>query len=385
MPSSPGSGGPTSQDRIGIRAGSSMAASESYGTVTAAGLGTATMVCGTQVVGFGHPMEFSGASTMSLHGARTVLIQDDPTVAGFKVANIGAPIGTVDQDRQVGIHGVKGALPVSSDITSEADDAAGHFAGTTHVTVPDLVPDLDFTHLLAVQDRAIDRVGKGTAETRWTIEGKRADGTPFKLNRSNTYADPYDVSSTTAFALADNLSTLIDNGGEKITITSVDTHSTMHEYYEAYTVARVQAREGGAWRTVGPRHPGLFRAGTMAKLKVRLTSDEAAPRELRMAVKVPRHAAGRVGTLSVVGGNAGSEFSDFFFDDGFDVFSSSAPSSSTFPRVLKSTRDDLKNNRVQAILQFRHAPRPANAAHTDTAAIDRVVGGRVKAQVFAIG
>lgn len=322
---------------------------------------------------------------MSLHGARTVLIQDDPTVAGFKVANIGAPIGTVDQDRQSGIHGVTGPQPVSSDITSQADDAAGHFTGTTHVTVPDLVTDLDFTHLLAVQDRALDRIRKGTAEGRWTIVGKRADGTPFRLSRSNTYADPYDLSSATAFALADDMSRLIDNGGEKITITSVDTQSTMHEDYAPYTIAKVQVWQARAWRTVGPRHRGVFRAGRIAKLKVRLTSAEAAPRELRMRVRVPRDAAGRVGTLNVVGGNAGSEFSDFFFYEGFDAFDGpSAPTSNTFPDVLKSLRGGLKNNQVRATLRFRHAPRPANAARTDTKTIDQVVDGRMRAQIFAV-
>ena len=108
--------GPTSSEPIDVAAGGNLAASMSYGTITAAGVGTATAVCGDEVLAFGHPMNFTGPATMSLHGARATHIQDDQTLSGFKVANLGAPIGTVDGDRLAGLHAEKGALPTSYDV-----------------------------------------------------------------------------------------------------------------------------------------------------------------------------------------------------------------------------------------------------------------------------
>ena len=97
---------------------------DEHGDVTAAGIGTATAVCGDEVLGFGHPMNFTGPSSMSLHGARATHIQDDSVFGGFKSANIGAPIGTVDGDRTAGLHAVTGPTPTTYDVTSDATDGA---------------------------------------------------------------------------------------------------------------------------------------------------------------------------------------------------------------------------------------------------------------------
>ena len=109
-----GSPGGTAAASIPVVAGGNMAASLSYGTVTSSALGTATLVCGSQVVGFGHPFDFTGPTNLTLHGASTVLIQDDSTGSGFNVANLGAPVGTVDNDRLAGIHAVTGPPPTSA-------------------------------------------------------------------------------------------------------------------------------------------------------------------------------------------------------------------------------------------------------------------------------
>ena len=57
-----------------------------WGDVTMAGIGTATSVCGDRVVGFGHPMNWTGDTTLGLHPADAIYVQED-LVAGFKVAN----------------------------------------------------------------------------------------------------------------------------------------------------------------------------------------------------------------------------------------------------------------------------------------------------------
>ena len=83
----------TDGEPIPVMAGGNLAASISYGDVSATGVGTATAVCGNEVLAFGHPMAYTGPSQMSMHGADAVHVQEDPVGPGFKVANAGAPIG----------------------------------------------------------------------------------------------------------------------------------------------------------------------------------------------------------------------------------------------------------------------------------------------------
>jgi hypothetical protein len=377
--------GPASTEPIDVTAGGNLAASVSYGVVTAAGLGTATMVCGDQVVGFGHPMSFSGHSTMSLHGARAVYVQNDPTLPGFKVANLGAPVGTVDGDRLAGVHAVKGVLPVSRDVTSLATNGATRFSGTTHVTVPEMLPEIGFLTMIGIQDRALDRTGPGTAWAGWTIKGLRKNGTPFALTRRSLYADSADVSAATALALADDLTAIQDNDGEVVKITSVDTESHVGIPYETYAISKIQARMFGRWIPVGGSRPVPLRAGTVARLKVFLTSREGAPRTLVVRVHVPTHAAGRVGTLHVIGGNNDAEDSGDFFDEGDGAFDSPpAPSPSTFPNLLKALAARPQHNEVVATLRFRHAPGTASRPRVGERALNRVVSGDVSAPVVAL-
>lgn len=369
--------GPTSSERIDVAAGGNLAASMSYGTITAAGVGTATAVCGDEVLAFGHPMNFTGPATMSLHGARATHIQDDQTLSGFKVANIGAPIGTVDGDRLAGLHAAKGALPTSYDVSSEASQGADTKAATTHVTVPALMPEMGFSTMVAAQDRVLDRIGQGTASAGWTIEGLRKDGTPFSFTRSDLYADSSDISVAPAIRLADDLSAIQYNPGEVVKITSVDTTSTLEDAYETYAIQKVQAYRGGRWVTLQQRQASWLRAGRTTQLKVFLTSREGDPRTLDVSVVVPARASGVFGTLTVTGGDEQAFSADDFFDleeDGFEE-QSPAPSSSTFPKVLKELGAGPKHNEVRATLRFRGAPGDAGKAKQSSVTMNRVVGG----------
>ena len=189
--------------------------------MTASALGTATLVCGAEVVGFGHPFLYTGASTMVLHGARALYIQGDPAWSAYKVGNLGAPIGTVDADRFAGVHARKGAVPRASTVSSTATDGGSKASGTSRITVPEYVAELTYANMSAIHDRALDRTGKGTATSAWTIRGLRKNGRSFSFSRSDMYADPTDVSDAAALPMAEDLMAIQDNPGEVVRITSV--------------------------------------------------------------------------------------------------------------------------------------------------------------------
>ncbi len=376
--------GPASTERIGVTAGGNMAASLSYGVVTAGALGTATMVCGDQVVGFGHPFTFSGASTTSLHGARALFVQDDPTFPGFKVANLGAPIGTVDGDHLVGVHAVTPALPARWDVTSVATKGSTRVSGTTHVTVPRFFPDIGFLNLMSIQQKALDQVGPGTVSAAWTITGRRKKGTPFRFTRHDVYADSEDVSAATANALGEDLSAILDNEAEVVEVTSLHSVSRVGAPYVTYAISKVQARMSGRWVPMSSRHPAAVRAGTVARLKVFLTSREGSPRTVVVRVFVPSHAAGRRGSLHVIGGNNDAESSEDLFEEGGGFGGPTAPAASTFPQVLKALTAAPQHNQVVATLRFRHAPGTASRPRVGRQTLRRVVSGDLTVPVVAV-
>ena len=163
-----------------VVAGGNLAATYSYGDIVFGGVGTATSVCDNKVVGFGHPMDFLGETTLSLHPASAIYIQPDSLGAPFKVANFAAPVGTINEDHQAGITGFFGATPHGATVTSDVTYKARHREGSTTVTVPDAWASVTFYQQIANHDRVIDAIKKGSETQTWTITGSQ-DGTPFSL------------------------------------------------------------------------------------------------------------------------------------------------------------------------------------------------------------
>ena len=330
-------------------AGGNLAASIAYGDITAAAIGTATAVCGDEVLGFGHPTLWTGPATLTLHGADTLYVQEDPTFAGFKVANIGEPLGTVNQDRMPGILGVRGDLPVTSDITSTVSSETRSRSGATHVSLPEWVPDMALSHVLANMDRIFDGIGKGSGTVAYSIDGTREDGSAFTLSRSDVYADPFDITFSAAFDVYMALSTLEFNGVEDISLDAVDADATLSRDFDRYVIKRVEVRKSGVWVKLSEERILKLRAGKTKMFRVQLNSPESGLRPLIMEVPVPRRAAGMFGTLEIFGGNSGLFSEEEFFEgEGPSVGSEQA----SFDEILKSLAKEPHNDDVVANLSF---------------------------------
>ena len=365
----------------GMVPGGNLAASVSYGDITAAGVGTVTAVCGTQVVGWGHPLNWSGPATLTLHGADALFVQEDPTFAGFKVANIGAPVGTIDQDRIAGIAGFVGATPPTSDVTSHVTSGGRSRTGTTHITFADAFPDIAMSHLLANQDRLFDGIGKGSGRTAWTLSGTREDGSSFTLRRSDVYADPGDISFATAVDLYDALSRLAFNGTEDVSLDHVEVNASLARTFDHYLVKRVRARVGGAWITVDETDTLQLRAGRTQRLRVRLVSPVSGPRTVVLDVPVPRRSAGLFGTLDVYGGNTGLFPDEEFF--GADPLAGSGTGEPSVDDVLRSIRTEPHNDQVVADLAFYDEAGDTVLHRTRRTSTGLVVDGGVTLSVTA--
>ena len=186
------------------QAGGNFAAALSYGDLTVAGFGTTTAICGDQAVAFGHPYQFIGAASYGANDANSLTIVKDNTFGSFKMASLGAQVGTVDQDRRAGIRAdltrVPALTPITSTIRNLDNDKSRR--GTTLAADHTSLPLITGFGLLANYDAVFDEIGDGRATTNWTITGRRAGNVPFTLNRSNKFASRSDITFDAAFDVA---------------------------------------------------------------------------------------------------------------------------------------------------------------------------------------
>ena len=286
-------GSVTADDMV---AGGNLVATMSTGDIVQAGLGTVTSVCGDRVVGFGHPMNFVGATTYGLAGADALYVQGDALGASFKVANIGDVLGTIDQDRMTGISGPLGVLPASLPITSALtytpdSGAARSRTGTSDVQQQQSAAATAYYENIANHQAVLDAYQGGSEEQSWTVDGHTAAG-PFHFTGGNRYTDVNDVADAASWDLPDLVYLLTNIAG--VTIDHVDIHSAVSDDTSTLKIAGLQQLRGGHWRNVGKGRPALVTAGHA--LRMRLVFNDGSKGK-KYGVAVPRKAAGLQGRI----------------------------------------------------------------------------------------
>lgn len=284
-----------------IVAGGNVAASVSYGDVTMAGVGTATSVCDGQTVGFGHPFNLYGATTLALHPAEALYVQGD--APSFKVASIGAPVGTVFGDHLTGITGAFGPAPTAATVTATASDGSAHRTGTTSVSVrtPDTLAMSAFASVVANDVRVLDRQGPGSRQMTWRVTGHDARGAAYDLSWSDRYLAPYELSTETGFTLGDVVYRIASMPG--VSVDSVTSTADASTSLLSYRMVRVEQRVAGAWTKVTMRKPVLARAGRPLTVRAVLRSS-AGELVVPFTFDVPAKAAGRMAMLAMTGGGS---------------------------------------------------------------------------------
>ncbi|HET7734941.1 MAG TPA: hypothetical protein VFK52_03120 [Nocardioidaceae bacterium] len=329
-----------------IFAGSNLAASLSYGDLSAVGFGTTTMVCDGKPVGFGHPFDFAGETSLTLHASDTIYVQEDPLGFPFKVSNAGGPVGTIDQDRLPGIKGVLGVLPETSEVETTVIFGSRNRTGTTHVSVPDFNASAAAFGLLSNQDRVFDHVGRGAALVHFLISGTTGDGEPFTLVRTNRYANTYDISFDTIWEVGDAVWALTQNDLVDVEIDSVEVTSTMSAQARMFRVGKVQVqRNDGVWRTLTSDSRVRAKAGRLLNFRVVLESrrNKFGSKLVAISVRVPSDVMpGTFGSVSLGQGGYGECEECYYEEEG--------PAS--FQELVDSIEDAPRNDAFNVMLDL---------------------------------
>jgi hypothetical protein len=377
VPYRAGSAGLAAPAEDPIGPGDAVAGALSVGDLTFAGVGTATAVCDDMLVAFGHPFFFDGAADaypMAMYGATVLTVIPDPSslFGGFKVANLTALHGIIDQDRLAGIRGVEGTAPAPVPVTSlvRNPDIPKLREGDTTVFKQwssgfPLLPDIASFHLLANHDAVFDRIGDGTATIRFVLRGTGPSGESFRLVRPNMHFSPFDVSFESIFELFSFLFQIQDNPFGPVEMTSVRVDSTITQ--EHLTAEIVQVKSASSLQ------PGLLERtrlrvarGDTIRLRVFLLPEgETEAETVDLFVPVPRGRFG--GVLDVRGGGADTCFF-CFFEEGEEEGGSQP---ATFEGLLRQLRRTDRNNDLVADLRVEPGLRSKVSSRTDTVILGR--------------
>lgn len=353
-----------------IVAGGNLAASVAYGDVTFGGVGTATSVCGNKVVGFGHPMTFAGRTTAAMHPADAIYIQEDVTLTPYKVANFGAPVGAIFEDRIAAITGTVGPVPSGMRVTSTVSNDGRSRTGSTTVPVEEYESDATFMQLLANHDRVLDRYGAGSELQSWTIAGRGPTGSPFTLKLADRYTSRYDIAYEAPWDIVEQVWSI--GSIEGVSINAVTVNGAVDDSTATFTVKKVEQWRGGEWVKVSRKQPVEAKAGKKVRIRAKL-GDDTTTAYAPLVIKVPRKAAGSRSNMFIYGGNGyyGGE-EDYYYEEG--------PSS--LRELLKGYRSAIRNDEVVAEVAFPVGPK-AKEKQVKSDPADRVVSGfkRIKIRV----
>jgi len=200
-------------DPATLQPGSSIGVALASGDLTIGALGTLTYRDGDTLVGFGHPFIANGASQFPMTSV-SVIDTMKSFQASFKLGTLGETIGTIFEDRTAAIGGRIGPLADTIELSLEVSDLDRDTAEIYDVELvdePHLMPELLLATGFEAIDTTLDRVGQGTVEVTYTIDGP---GMPLPLERTDTFFSSVDIAVYPPWQLAGIVSFLQYNAFE---------------------------------------------------------------------------------------------------------------------------------------------------------------------------
>jgi hypothetical protein len=202
--------GSSSDARPPLVPGSAIGVQVIRGDLNAVAIGTLTYRQGDRVVGFGHPFLNRGPAAFLLTPAVIHGVVRS-TAFPFKVGSAGAPVGIVTEDRRSAIGGRLDRLPPLVTVRTTVTDRDRNRAVTlvSRVAIDrQLGPILALASAMEAIDRALDRVGEGTARVRLTLRGRGLDS---PLVRENTFYHARDIGTAALLEMPEALRLLFSN------------------------------------------------------------------------------------------------------------------------------------------------------------------------------
>lgn len=213
-------GAPAGVEDASFEPGSAIGVQLARGDVNVTGIGTVTYVDDHGFLAFGHPFMNLGdvdfiATTAYIH--YTVQSLEFP----FKLGAALSPVGRLLQDRSAAIAGTTASfadtIPVQVNVFDRDGGRRQSFRAEI-VRSNELTTGVAGSVALEAIDRAIDRLGSGTARVIMQISGEEL---PKRIVRDNMYYSHSDIAATALTEFLTGLEAVVSNEFEDVRITNI--------------------------------------------------------------------------------------------------------------------------------------------------------------------
>lgn len=239
-----GAGGTAQESRKVLEPGSSVGAALMQGDMSLGALGTVTWTDDKgNVLAFGHSFMQRGESSFFMTKAWVLGVIPN-LQSGYKVGNIGEPVGSITQDRSTGIGGSLGALPKTIPLFVTANDSDR--AQTSNVRVrlvedEQLVPSIVDAVVVNTVSKTVDRAGGGTAKLRFHITGVDSKKNIIEIQRENMFYANEALLKNLNQELSEAMTILMQNKFEPVQLYGIDVEAEVSGQVQVSEVFGVRA------------------------------------------------------------------------------------------------------------------------------------------------
>ena len=195
----------------------------------------------------------------------------------------------------------------------------------------------------------------GSASYSWTIEGKREDGTPWELHKTNMYVSEFDLSFESAFEIYGELLAIANYPNEDIELTNTEATINLEETVRDYHIERLLWCHRGTCEKV--RSLRAFPGDTLKFRAILKPSDGSANQRVNFQFRIPNSA--KNGAAVTVGGGSGCN----------PFFGGCGRTPDTFDGLLASFDGQPNNVLVAQLLTGRKGDVSASQERSSTQAI----------------
>lgn len=314
-----------------LRPGDAVSITLVDGDLSLAGTGTVTLIENDNVYAFGHQFQNLGPVQFPMNRAyvHTTL---PSLLASTKIATVGEPIGTFQQDRMTGITGTLGAIPrgIPIDITLRVatSDQLGRQFKFNIVDDQILTPLLTFLTVLNTLQAYERDAGAATLAVSGTATFENY--TPLVFNDVFTGGSP---SLAAATSLLTPITLLVQNEFAPISLKSLTLEISASEEIDSVTIERVWFSEK------------RFRAGQEATLNIATRNYRGIEQIRSVPIRIPANAPPTVSLLV----SAGSELTRLERQE-----TQNAVAPRNLDQLIRLLNEGYRNNRLYLRLLSTH-------------------------------
>lgn len=239
-----GAGGTAQESKKVLEPGSSVGAALMQGDMSLGALGTVTWTDDKgNVLAFGHSFMQRGESSFFMTKAWVLGVIPN-LQSGYKVGNIGEPVGSITQDRSTGIGGSLGALPKTIPLFVTANDSDRGLTSNVRVRLVEdeqLVPSIVDAVVVNTVSKTVDRAGGGTAKLRFHITGVDSKKNIIEIQRENMFYANEALLKNLNQELSEAMTILMQNKFEPVQLYGIDVEAEVSGQVQVAEVFGVRA------------------------------------------------------------------------------------------------------------------------------------------------